>query len=81
MTEFDDDCKGAWDALKSTLAEAPIRLLPDFTKPFLLYTNGSKEFGFGPALHQVDENGKERPVLFFFPRNCLWPNKTTGQRS
>jgi hypothetical protein len=62
--DFDKDCRDAWDSLKETLADAPIRALPKFDKPFLLYTDGSKEFGFGAALHQVDDDGKERPILF-----------------
>ncbi|EED12069.1 hypothetical protein TSTA_001400 [Talaromyces stipitatus ATCC 10500] len=56
MTEFNDDCKEAWDTLKDILAKAPVRFLPDLTKPFLLYTDGSKEFSFEAALHQVDKN-------------------------
>jgi hypothetical protein len=63
-TDFNKDCRDAWDTLKQTLADAPIRALPKFDKPFLLYTDGSQEFGFSAALHQVDDDGKERPILF-----------------
>jgi hypothetical protein len=78
--ELDDDCKDAWDALKHALASAPTRRLPDFSQPFRLYVDGSKQFGFGVALHQLDEEGKERPVLFLSRRlsaaeRNFWPTE------
>ena len=37
---------------------------PDFLKDFIIYVDGSKERGYGVALHQKDNEGIERPVLF-----------------
>ena len=59
-----EDCKQAWQTLKDRLCEAPQLAFPDFDKPFILYVDGSKERGFGAALHQVGEDGIEHPVLF-----------------
>ena len=59
--ELNDSHRIAWDRLKKALANAPILAIPDFSKPFILY---SKEFGYVIALRQLDEDGKERPVLF-----------------
>jgi hypothetical protein len=54
----------AWEKLKESLCNAPTLAFPDFTRPFILYTDGSKEMGFGAALHQTGADGVERPVLF-----------------
>ena len=44
-------CKEAWETLKDQLCDAPTLAFPDFDRPFILYTDGSKERGFGAALH------------------------------
>jgi len=36
----------------------------DFDKAFILYTDGSKQMGFGVALHQMGPDGVERPIPF-----------------
>jgi hypothetical protein len=54
----------AWEELKRRLCEAPTLAFPDFSRPFLLYTDGSKEMGFGAALHQIGKDGVEKPILF-----------------
>lgn len=54
----------AWNALKSALIDAPTLAFPDFSRDFILYCDGSKERGYGTALHQLDHKGIERPVLF-----------------
>ena len=54
----------AWETLKDRLCSAPTLAFPDFHQPFILYTDGSKEKGFGAALHQIDKEGMERPILF-----------------
>ncbi|KID93902.1 Ribonuclease H-like protein, partial [Metarhizium majus ARSEF 297] len=54
----------AWTDLKSKLAGATKLAHPDFTKPFELHVDGSKQFGFGAALHQLQADGKLRPILF-----------------
>lgn len=59
-------CKSAFEALKSRLCAALTLAFPDFDRPFKLYVNGSKERGFGAALHQMDTSEPlvERPILY-----------------
>jgi hypothetical protein len=52
-----------FEKLRSALCEAPTLAFPDFKRPFILYVDACKE-GFGVAVHQADENGKENPILF-----------------
>lgn len=59
-----DALTASWQAIQEAICNAPMLKHPDLTKPFILYTNGSKEFGYGAAIHQVDEDGRERSVLF-----------------
>ncbi|RMZ85683.1 hypothetical protein DV736_g6568, partial [Chaetothyriales sp. CBS 134916] len=56
----------AFEALKKTLCAAPVLVYPDFTRPFIFYVDGSKERGYGCAVHQLDvaDPPKERPILF-----------------
>ena len=42
---------------------APIVAHPDFEKPFILYTNASRE-DIGVILHQKDDQGKERIIVY-----------------
>lgn len=46
-----DDAKYAWKTLQDRLCEHPQLAFPDFENPFILYVDGSKEMGFGVALH------------------------------
>ena len=62
--EASRECFEAWETLKSRLCNAPTLAFPDFSRPFILYTDGSKEKGYGAALHQVGADGIERPILF-----------------
>jgi hypothetical protein len=57
-------CELAWEELKTLLCSAPTLAFPDFDRDFILYTDGSKERGYGVALHQLDSEGVERPILF-----------------
>jgi len=61
---FTDECKAAWDTLKDKLCTAPTLMHLDFSKGFILYCDGSKERGYGAALHQKDNEGIERPILY-----------------
>lgn len=54
----------AWEELKGKLVAATELAHPDFTKPFELHVDGSKERGFGAGLHQKQADGAMRPVLF-----------------
>jgi len=57
-------CEEAWETLKERLCSASTLAFPNFRESFILYTDGSKERGFGAALHQLDKGGEECPVLF-----------------
>jgi RNase H-like domain found in reverse transcriptase/Reverse transcriptase (RNA-dependent DNA polymerase)/Integrase zinc binding domain/Chromo (CHRromatin Organisation MOdifier) domain len=64
--------KEAWELLKEKLTTAPVLAYPDFSKAFKLYVDGSKEHGFGAAVHQT-QDGVERPILFL--SRCLKPSE------
>ena len=56
----------AFDKLKNMLEEAPSLSLPDFDRPFILYTDTSFN-GLGAALHQkqlIDGKEVELPMCF-----------------
>ncbi len=55
----------AWKELKKRLTEAPILRYPDFTKPFILYTDVSKR-GVGTILAQHDVEAKADYVVEYF---------------
>ena len=60
-----DQCREAFQTLKDRLYNAPTLMFPIFDLPFILYTDSSKERGYGAALYQVDPtDGKEKPVLY-----------------
>ncbi|PFH62963.1 hypothetical protein XA68_10714 [Ophiocordyceps unilateralis] len=58
------DAQKAWDTLKDKLVNAVDLAFPDFDRPFELHTDGSKQRGFGAALHQEQADGSMRPVVF-----------------
>ena len=45
------ECYDAWEKLKSELCNAPTLAFPDFNRPFILYTDGSKEKRYNTALY------------------------------
>ena len=49
--------------LKAAMASPQVLALPDFAKPFFVFTDASA-VGMGATLSQVDEQGRYRPVLF-----------------
>lgn len=53
----------AWEKLKKDLINAVDLAFPDFEKPFILYVDTSG-LGIGASLHQMQPNGKSRPILF-----------------
>ena len=56
------ECQGAFEFLRSTLCAEPVMCHPDFTKPFVLYTDAS-QVALGSVLtQQVD--GLERVVAY-----------------
>jgi len=62
------EAERAFIQLKEKLCSAPTLMFPDFNREFILYVDGSREKGFGAALHQIDitdpDRPIERPVLF-----------------
>ncbi len=56
------ECQQAFDLLKQELITAPVLVLPDFSKPFVLTTDASTS-GIAYILSQRDEAGREREWL------------------
>lgn len=66
-TEWDQllsDARQAWEDIKHRLTHTPTLAYPDFSREFLMYVDGSFEWGFRVAVHQVGDDGVEHPVLF-----------------
>ena len=64
--EWTEERHNAFETLKKLLMEAPSLALPDFYRPFILYTDASF-IGLGAALHQlhmVDQKMVELPVCW-----------------
>ena len=55
-------CEAVW-MLKEKILTLPLLVFPDFTKPFLLETDASKE-GLGAILSQKQDDGRFHPVAF-----------------
>ena len=53
----------AIEALQKALATSPVLAYPDFTKPFILYTDASN-LGIGYVLVQKGDDGVERPIHY-----------------
>ena len=50
--EWTDDCETSFQKLKQMLISAPILQFPDFTQPFILYTDASS-YSLGAVLAQI----------------------------
>ena len=61
--EWTLDCQNAFDTLKNALSSAPILAYPDFSKPFILYTDASST-AISYILGQRDDQGKERVICY-----------------
>ncbi|KAE9264047.1 hypothetical protein PR003_g32933, partial [Phytophthora rubi] len=55
--------QGAFDAVKKSLASAPVLMLPDTSRPFHVVCDAS-DFAIGCALMQFDAEGRERVVSY-----------------
>ncbi len=53
----------AFDSLKHALMSPSALAYPDYTQPFLLYTDAST-VGLGAALMQLDERGEPQPLAY-----------------
>jgi RNase H-like domain found in reverse transcriptase/Chromo (CHRromatin Organisation MOdifier) domain/Integrase zinc binding domain len=64
--------KRSFDLIRETIASDQVMRHPNYDKEFILYVNGSREFGYGVAVYQIDDDSphpegsreKERPVMF-----------------
>ena len=63
IAQWDFRCDEAFALVKEAMATAPVLSPPDWSQPFILYTDASNS-GFGAVLAQVDEKGEEHPVRF-----------------
>ena len=59
QVKWNGKCDKAFIELKEVLTRAPILVMPDWTKPFILQTDVSA-FGFGYVLSQMEEH----PITF-----------------
>ncbi|KAH7704917.1 gagpol and env protein precursor, partial [Aphelenchoides avenae] len=61
--------QNSFDEMKQTMTSPPVLIQPDIesamngTRPFLLYTDASKD-GVGAVLSQLGSDGKEHPIAF-----------------
>eukprot|EP00741_Cyanophora_paradoxa_P006845 tig00001052_g6620.t1 len=60
---WNDEALAALDDLKKAMCEDIVLMLPDFTKPFIIYTDWSKR-AMGAVLMQEDKDGRERSIAF-----------------
>ena len=58
------DCQKAFDDVKAMLSLSPILKAPDFSRPFVVYTDASGQ-GIGGVLMQKDRQNIEHPVAYF----------------
>ena len=63
QVKWNEKCDKAFIELKEVLTRAPILVMPDWTKPFILQTDASA-FGLGYVLSQIDGIGEEHPIAF-----------------
>jgi len=61
--EWNTKQQNAFDYLKKKLMEAPILQYPDFSKPFLIYTDASGT-GLGAVLSQLNDEEKECVIAY-----------------
>lgn len=70
--------QAAFEQLKSALSAPPVLLFPDFSKPFVLYTDSST-FAHGATLLQ-DQGQGEQPVCFYSHKlNAAERNYAAGE--
>ena len=61
---WSDACQRAFDSVKVLLMSAPVLVMPDFGKPFILTTDAS-DCGVGAVLLQQDGKGVGHPIGYF----------------
>ncbi len=58
-----EEQRASFDNLKKLMTEAPLLVYADFTKPFILETDASKE-GLGAVLAQRTDNNQVHPIAY-----------------
>ena len=58
-----NECQTAFETLRQAVISAPVLSYPDYSKPFILYTDAS-DYGIGAAIHQIGDDGKEHPISY-----------------
>ena len=71
--QWTEACQLAFTTLKFKLTHAPILNFPDFSKPFIVETDGSLN-GFGAILFQKDKNKKKQAFREFLVSPALIRN-------
>src|SRR5271157_3273925 len=71
--QWTDECENAFKELKTALITAPVLVLPDFKKSFVLTCDASTS-GVGYILSQKDEGGREHVICY--GGRGLRPNET-----
>ncbi|GET63041.1 enzymatic polyprotein, putative [Rhizophagus irregularis DAOM 181602=DAOM 197198] len=61
--EWKEEQQEAFDVLRTKLTENPILVYPDFSREFILITDGSK-IGLGAVLAQMNEENKEVVIAY-----------------
>ena len=61
---WNDTCQESFVNIKAMLSCSPVLQSPDFSKPFIVYTDSSG-VGIGGVLMQLDTQGIEKPVAYF----------------
>ena len=61
--EWDQDCEITFLLLKRLCTEALILAYTDYTKPFKVHTDASKD-GFGAILYQTQDDGTDRVIAY-----------------
>jgi len=64
--------KKAFDLIRQIIASEQVMGHPEYDKEFIMYVDGSREFGYGIGVYQIDDNSlhpkgsreRERPVMF-----------------
>ena len=77
---WSDECQRAFDRVKMLLMSAPVLVMPDFMKPFILTIDAS-DVGVGAVLLQEDTKGIEHPIGYFSHKlNASQKNYSTSEK-
>ncbi|GET66141.1 retroviral-like aspartic protease 1 [Rhizophagus irregularis DAOM 181602=DAOM 197198] len=78
--EWKEEQQEAFDVLRTKLTENPILVYPDFSREFILITDGSK-IGLGAVLAQMNEENREVVIAYAIGRKFIMErNKREGEQ-